>query len=59
MKGVYGSANQEKRCPECGSSCGAKVKCQDCGTVGCVECVGTEKPHGCYKCGKGPIVYID
>ena len=27
-------------CPNCGRESGQKIKCEDCGTLGCDDCVG-------------------
>jgi hypothetical protein len=59
MKGVYGSEGNDLKCPNCGSPCGAKTYCQDCGTQGCANCIGGEKPYDCNECGKGPVIFID
>ncbi len=28
-------------CRNCGKEHGQKIKCEDCGTLGCADCVGT------------------
>lgn len=44
--------NKKEPCPNCGGTAGLKLKCENCGTLGCSKCVGSFSRSTCTICKK-------